>query len=188
MTPHRSYALAPAISPVQETSSAPASSSAHSSFPLWQDFPLSQNFPRKDRASSGSPRSIRPDSGTHPARLPRVSLATPDRPSARLPRKGGYPQTKGELSPLSRIFRRHQHLPLGCQPRSPECLTNVLSPLYVLAGLFRTLPEALPDSTPLISVFTTSPTPNSDRTSAPLLRIHGRYSFPIVLYTTMRQS
>ena len=56
----------------------------------------------------------------------------------------GYPQTKGELSPLSRIFRRHQHLPPGCQPWSPECSTNVLTSLYVLAGLFRTLPASLP--------------------------------------------
>ena len=74
-----------------------------------------------------------------PTRLSRVSPATPKCPYPRLPRKGGYPQLKGGLSPLCRIFRIHQHLPPGCQPRSPECSSNVLTPLYVLAGLFRTL-------------------------------------------------
>ena len=86
------------------------------------------------------------------------------------------------MSILPRIFRRHQHLPLGCQPRSPECSTNVLTLLYVLAGLFRTLPASLPDSTSLICVLI-RPTPHSERLSAPLLRTHGRYSSTAALYT-----
>ena len=91
-------ATAPAISPAQDTLSAPAISSALSSFPHRQDFPRKWYFPRLDPASSGIPRSVLPDSGTHPARLPQVSLATPERPYVRLPRKGGYPHTKWELS------------------------------------------------------------------------------------------
>ena len=166
-------AIAPAISSAQEISSAPASSSGHT-----QDFPRRQGLSAQTELSSGIPPSLRessdPDSGTHPARLPRISLATPECPYARLPRKGGYPQTKGELSLLPRIFRRHQHLPLGCQPWSPECSTNVLTSLYVLAGLFRTLPASLPDSTPLICVLTTRPTPHSERLSVPLLHTHRR--------------
>ena len=156
-----------------------------------QDFPCRQNFPRTDPPPPrlfGNPQIRPPGLWNPPSTTPRVSLATPERPYTRLPRKGGYPQTKGELSPLSRIFRRHQHLPLGCQPRSPECSTNVLTSLYVLAGLFQTLPASLQDSMPLISVFTTSPTPHSDRISAPLLRTHRRYSFTIALYTTTRRS
>ena len=136
-----------AISPAQETSSAPASSPRTEAFHAGRTFRAARSFRAKTPVSSEIPRSVRPDSGTHPARLPQVSPATPERLYARLPRKGGYPQTKGELSPLSQIFRRHQHLPLGCQPLSPECSTNVLTSLYVLAGLFRTLPASLPPYT-----------------------------------------
>ena len=71
--------------------------------------------------------------------------------------KGGYPRTREglslllrrrRLSLLLRIFRRHQHPPLGCQPRSPECSTQVRSPLYVHVGSsgLRGLPQ--PDSPP----------------------------------------
>ena len=91
----------------------------------------------------------------------------------------GIPRLKGSC-----------HSSLGCsgdisisQLRSPECSTNVLTPLYILAGLFRTLPTSLPDSTPLICVLTTRPTYHSERISAPLLRTHGRFSFTAALYT-----
>ena len=47
---------------------------------------------------------------TVPTGLP---LTIPESMTTRLPRKGGYPQTRGGLSLLPRIFRRHQHLPLG---------------------------------------------------------------------------
>ena len=53
-------------------------------------------FHARTPASSGIPL-IRPP-GTRPARLPRVSLATPERPLVLLPRKVGYPHTKWELS------------------------------------------------------------------------------------------
>ena len=101
----------------------------------------------------------------------------------RLPRKGRYPQTRWGWSLLPRIFRRPQHLPLGCQLWSPECSTNVLTSLYDLAVLFLTLPASLLDSTPVISVLTTIPTPHSERLTAPLLCTHGQYSFTAALYT-----
>ena len=63
-----------------------------------------------------------------------------------LPRNGGYPRTRETLSLLPRIFWRHQHPALGCQPRSPECSTTVRSPLYAHAGLFRTPWVSQPDS------------------------------------------
>ena len=95
------------------------------------------------------------------------------RPYVRLPRKGGYPHTKWELSLLTRIFQRHQHLPLGCQPRSPECSTNVtLRPR-------RTLPDSFPDSTPLICVLPTITTPHPEG----YLSTHRHYSFTAALYT-----
>ena len=90
------------------------------------------------------------------------------------PERAGIPKLKGSCHPSlgssGDICISH----LRCQLRSPECSTNVLASLYVLTGLFRTLPASLPDSTSLISVFTTSPTPHSDRISAPLLRTHRR--------------
>ena len=107
--PTEAYAIAPAISPAQEAFSTPASSFTHSS--------AARTFPRL----FGNPQICLPGLWDPPARLPRVSLATPDR---HIPRKGWHPQLKGELSPLCRIFRRHQHLPFGCQPRSPECSTK----------------------------------------------------------------
>ena len=67
------------------------------------------------------------------------------------------------MSLLPRIFRRHLHLPLGCQLRSPECSTRLRQSLYNLAGLFRTPQASLPDSPPLICVLTTRPTPHSER-------------------------
>ena len=61
---------------------------------------------------------------------------------------------------------------------------NIRKSLYDLAGLFRTLPASLPDSTPLICVLTTRPTPHSERLSAPLLRTLGRYPFTAAMYRT----
>ena len=47
-------------------------------------------FCARTPASSGIPRSVFPDSGTHPDRLPQVSLSTLERPLVLLPRKGGH--------------------------------------------------------------------------------------------------
>ena len=176
LTPTEAIAIAPVISSAQEISSAPANSST----------PAGLSTQRPPRLF-GNPQ-IRASGLWNPARLPRVPLAIPERPYAHLPRKSGYPQTREELSLLPRIFRRHQHLPHGCQLWSPECSTNVLTSLYDLTGLFRTPPASLPDSTLLICVLTTRPTPHSERLSAPLLRTHGRYFFTAALYTTMRLS
>ena len=117
---------------------------------------------------------------TVPTGLP---LAIPEWMTTRLPRKGGYPQTRGGLSLLPRIFRRHQHLPLGCQPRSPECSTHFSQSLFDLAGLFQTpfcsngsfppIPTSLPDSL------------NHAAPAHPLPRL---YHFTVELYTTMRQN
>ena len=111
--------------------------------------------------SSGIPRSgLRNPPSTVPTGFP---LAIPERLITRLLRKGGYPQTRGGLSLLPRIFRRHQHLPLQCQLRSPECSTRFRQSLYDLVGLFRTPQASLPYSPPLICVLTTRPTPHSER-------------------------
>ena len=55
------------------------------------------------------PPGLRNPPSTVPTGFP---LAIPERLITRLLRKGGYPQTRGGLSLLPRIFRRHQHLPL----------------------------------------------------------------------------
>ena len=74
---------------------------------------------------TGNPRirppGLRNPPGTVPTDPAGLSLAIPEWVATHLPRKGGYPRIRGGLSLLPRIFRRHQHLPLGCQPRSPEC-------------------------------------------------------------------
>ena len=128
LTPTEAIAIAPAISSAQEISSAPASSSAPAG--------LSAQRPPSLRESPDlSSRTLEPTQHHSHCLL----RAIPGRLNTRLPIKGGYPQTRGELSLLPRIFRRHQHLPLGCQPQSPECSTNVRLSLYDLAGLFWSL-------------------------------------------------
>ena len=96
------------------------------------------------------PPGLRNPPSTVPTGFP---LAMPERNTTRLTRKGGYPQTRegggGGLSLLPLIFRSHQHLPLGCQPRSPECSTRFNQSLCDLARLFRTPQASLPDSPPL---------------------------------------
>ena len=74
---------------------------------------------------TGNPR-IRPPRLRNPPGMVHMDatglpLVIPEGVATCIPRKGGYPRTRGGLSLLPRIFRRHQHLPLGCQPRSPEC-------------------------------------------------------------------
>ena len=89
-----------------------------------------------------------------------LPLAIPDRRIIRLPRKDGHPQTRGGLSLLPRKFRRHQ---------LPECSTHFGQSLYDFAGPLWTLQASLPDSTTLVRVLPTRPTPHSDKLSAPLL-------------------
>ena len=151
LIPTKAIATAPAISSAPAITSAPASSSALAG--------LSARKPQSLRESP-DPSSRTPESSTVPPGLP---LAIPERMTTRLPRKGGYPQTRGGLSLLPRIFRRHQHLPLGCQLRSPECSTRFSQSLYDLAGLFRTPQASLPDSPLLQWVLPSRPTPRSER-------------------------
>ena len=97
--------------------------------------PASSSAPARS-SESGIPSELEipgcdlPDSGIHPARFLLTPLAFPwlfpRYVATRLPRKGRYPRTSEGLSLLPRIFRRHQHPPLRCQPRSPEC-SNTLS-------------------------------------------------------------
>ena len=54
-----------------------------------------------------------------------------------------YPARAG----IPNYVRRPQHLPLGCQPRSPERSTHDSLSIYRNAGLFRTRQTSLPDST-----------------------------------------
>ena len=115
-----------------------------------QSLPRQQDFPRRNPRLPGNPQIRPPGLQNPPSTVPTgFLLAIPERNTTRLPRKRGYPQTRGGLSLLPRIFRRHQHLPLGCQPRSPECSTRFSQSLYDLAGLFRTLQASLSDSPPL---------------------------------------
>ena len=114
-SPHRSdchpdrFSTAPARSYVPARSSAPGKIFRNrESHPNWK---------------SPDPNSRTP--GIHPARCLLSPLTFPWRfpryVTTRLPRKGGYPRTRKGLSLLRRIFRRHQHPPLGCLPASPEC-------------------------------------------------------------------
>ena len=130
--------------PTEAIATAPAISSRRQSLPRWQVLPRRQDFQHGNPQIR--PPGLRNPPGTVPTGFP---LAIPERKTTRLPRKGGYPQTRGGLSLLPRIFRRHQHLPLGCQLRSPECSTRFSQSLCDLAGLFRTPQASLPDSPPL---------------------------------------
>ena len=119
--------------------------------PRRQVLPCRQEFPRGNPRLPGNPRIRPPGLRNQPSTVPTVPtglpLAIPERMTTRLPRKGGYPQTRGGgLSLVPRIFRRHQHLPLGCQPRSLECSTRFSQSLYDLARLARTLYASQPDS------------------------------------------
>ena len=121
---------APAISSARAISSAPASSSALAG-------PSAQKPPSTWESPDPTPGLRNPLSTvpTDPTGLP---LVIPEWMTTRLPRMGGYPRARWGLSLLPRIFRRHQHLPLGCQPRSLECSTRFRQSLYNNAGLFRT--------------------------------------------------
>ena len=133
LIPTEAIAIVPAISSAPAISSMPASSSAPAGL-------------------SGLSQIRRPGLRNPPSTIP-----------TGYSRKVGYPQTRGGLSLLPQIFRRHQHLPLGCQLQSPECSTSLRQSLYDLARLFRTPQASLPDSPPRICVLTTRPTPHSKR-------------------------
>ena len=126
----------------------------------------------------GNPRIRPPKLRNPPSTVPTgLPLAIPEWMTTRLPRKGGYPRTRGGLSLLPQSFQRHQHLPLGCQPRSPECSTCFSQSLYDLARLRRP-----PNQTPLClnGSFTPRPTSHSDmlNCAAPAhprtILLHGR--------------
>ena len=86
--------------------------------PRRQVLPRWQDFPRGNPRLPGNPRIRPPGLRNPPSMVPTVPtglpLPIPEWMITRLPRKGGYPQTRGGLSLLPRIFWRHQHLPLGC--------------------------------------------------------------------------
>ena len=98
--------------------------------------PASSSAPARS-SESGIPSELEipgsdlPYSGIHLARFPMTPLAFPWRfpiyVATRLPRKDGYPRTGEGLSLLPRTFRRHQHPPHGCQPRSVR-----ITPFYRL--------------------------------------------------------
>ena len=88
-------------------------------------FRVGKTFRTGNPLLTGNPRirppGLRNPPGTVPTDPVGLPLAIPDLWGYNLPRKGGYPRTRGGLSLLPRIFRRHQHPLLGCQLRSPEC-------------------------------------------------------------------
>ena len=88
LTPTEAIAIAPAIS-----------LPGRKSIPRRQVLPCRQDFPCRDPVSSGIPRSVLPDSGTHPARLP---LASPgySRPSEHTSTQKGRvsPNSSGDIS------------------------------------------------------------------------------------------
>ena len=91
-----------------------------------------------------------------------------------LPRKGGYSRIReGQSLPL-RISRWHQHPPIGCQPWSPECPTQVKPQPYVHAGLSRT-PRTPQLKSPQVRSGSSEMAHPSPRTHqiAPLLRTFG---------------
>ena len=94
--PTKAIAIAPAISSARLISSAPASSAAPAGL-------SAQRPPSIWESPDPSARTLEPTGhGSYG-----LSLAIPERLITRLPRKGGYPQTRGGLSLLPRIFRRH---------------------------------------------------------------------------------
>ena len=124
LNPTEAIATAPAISSAPASSSAPAGLSARKPPSPWE---------------SPDPTSWTPEStqrGSHCPHWPSPGYSRMDDHTST--QKGRVPQTRGGLSLLPQIFRRHQHLPLGCQPRSPECSTRFSQSLCDLTGLFRT--------------------------------------------------
>ena len=142
--PTEAIAIAPAISSAPASSSTPAGLSAQR--------PRLLGNPQTRPPGLWNPPGTVPTG--YPWLFPNVLLLV-------YPERAGIPKLEGGLSLFPRIFRRHQHPPLGCQPRSPE-FSTVGQSLYDLAGLFRTPQASLPDSTPLICVLPTSPTPHSE--------------------------
>ena len=57
------------------------------------------------------------------------------------------PITRNGLTLLPGLVRRPQHVPLGCQPQSPECSTHDSLSIYRNPGLFRNQQTSLPYST-----------------------------------------
>ena len=165
--------------------------------PRRQDLPRTQAFRagktfRAARTFRAKTPSLFRNPQMRPARLWHPPSTTPTgfpsytRTSLRTSTQKGRvsPNERGVVTPLSDL---------------PETSASPTQVSAAVTGMFhkrpnaslrprRILPASLPVSTPLISVFTTSTTPHSDRISAPLLRTHGRYSFMIALYTTTHQS
>ena len=124
--PTEAIVIAPASSSAQLIFSSLASSSAPAGL-------FVQRPPSLRESPDPSSRTLEPTQhGSH-----WLPLAISERLITRLPRKGGYPQTRGGLSLLPRIFRRLQHPPLGCQSRSPECSTRFGQSLCDSSGLRR---------------------------------------------------
>ena len=72
-----------------------------------------------------SPRIALSGSGKPRTRPPLVfPVPWPTTRPLSYPERAGIPNYKEGLSLLPRVIRRHQHLPLGRQPRSPECSTH----------------------------------------------------------------
>ena len=103
----------------------------------------------RNRATTLSPQGL----GSPPNRVSGNSLLDYDSlpwsiMDRLLLRKGGYPQLlRKRLTLLPGLVRRPRHLPLGCQPRSPECSTHDSLSIYRNAELFWTRHTSLPDST-----------------------------------------
>ena len=136
--------------PTEAIATASALSPRRQSLPRRQVLLRWQDFPHRNPRLPGNPQIRPPGLRNPPSTVPTgFPLAIPERFNTRLPQKGGYPQTGGGLSLLPRIFRIYQHLPLRCQPRSPECSTRFSQSLCDLARLFRTPQASLPDSPPL---------------------------------------
>ena len=148
-SPHRSYChRAELISSTPAISSAPARS-----------FAPARPSERKPTSVLEIPGSDLPDSTRHGSYWPHWPSPGYSRMDGYTStQEGRYPRIRGGLSLLPRIFRRHQHLPLGCQPRSPECFQLITMRSH------QTLPDSVCFPTGL----------PSDRMDSRTIQLHGR--------------
>ena len=127
-----------------------------------QFLPRWQVLPHGNPRLPGIPQIRSPGFRNPPSTVPTgFPLAITKRKTTRIPRKSGFPKTRGALSLLPRIFRRHQHLPLGCQLRSPECSTRFSQFLCDLARLLWTMQASPRTLLHYNGSFPSRPTPRS---------------------------
>ena len=126
------------------------------------------------REPPSCPLSLRETPYTTPSGTPPPLLYPSTRP-LNYPERAGIPNYQEGVITPSQVVRRHQHLPLGHQPRSPERF-------YTLLTVYLRLRRTLPDSADL-------PPGLYSNTMGPSYKIHslpGQSNYPTLAYLPYR--